>query len=140
MEDFSSDGLAAADVLLGDLARGLLVYRAVPDAFGVDDDDGAVVALIEAIDGREHRAAVVRQLLKGAFEFAADLAPALLETVLVGADEQVVRDFFEFRQISVAAARKTRALDGLRRVADRQIEGSGGDFAEAAVAVEGDGD
>ena len=28
----------------------------------------------------------------------------------------------------------------LRRVADRQVEGSGGDFTEASVAVEGDGD
>jgi hypothetical protein len=86
-------------VLRGDLARGLLVNRAVPDAFGVDDNDGAVVALIEAIDGRDHRAPIGAEFFERALEFAARFAPALLDAVLVRADEYVVCDFFEFRQV-----------------------------------------
>jgi hypothetical protein len=42
------DGTAVEEVLVDDLLGVMGVGEAVPDGFGIDDEDGAVLALIEA--------------------------------------------------------------------------------------------
>ncbi len=69
------DGAAVEEVLLNDLFGVAGVGETVPDGFGVDDEDGAVLALIEAT-GLVHADAVLEAgsldgILEGAAKFLA---------------------------------------------------------------------
>lgn len=96
-------GTAMNEVLGDDFIKIFKMDEAIPDGLGVDHDDGAVLALVEAggLVGADLmlESGVLDGVLEGGFE----LFTALRETAwprrrlvaLVGADEDVV---FKFRQ------------------------------------------
>jgi len=66
------DGTAMEQVLLNDLFGVVGVRETVPDGFGVDDEDGAVLALIEATVLVDANAVLEAGGLDGIFEGAAE--------------------------------------------------------------------
>ena len=91
------DGTAVEEVLLDDLFGVVRIGETVPDGFGIDDHDGAVLALVEAA-GFVHANAVLEArgfdgILEGAAEFLAvfeGAAGAGGFVALVEADEEVM--------------------------------------------------
>jgi hypothetical protein len=92
------DGAIVEDVFGDDLVYVLELDESVPDGLGVDDDHGAVLALIEAtgLIGSDGvlEAALLEGFFEGVFEFFAAAEPATGPRgriiALVGADEDMV--------------------------------------------------
>jgi hypothetical protein len=97
------DGTIVEEVFGNDLVDVAGVDVAVPDRFGIDDDDGAVLALVEAAGFV--RADVVLEagfldgVLESCFKLFASLGKATGTgggfVALVGADEDVVVEFWQ---------------------------------------------
>jgi hypothetical protein len=66
------DGAAVEEVLLNDLFGVARVGKTVPDGFGVDDEDGAVLALVEATGFIDADAVLEAGGLDGILEGAAE--------------------------------------------------------------------
>ena len=92
------DRAAMQDVLGDDLVYVLELDESIPDGLGVDDDYGAVLALIEAagLIGSDGvlEACLLEGFFEGIFEFFATAGPATGTgggvIALVGADEDMV--------------------------------------------------
>ena len=91
------DGAAVEEVLVDDLLGVVRVGEAVPDGFGIDDEDGAVLALIEAAGLVDADAVLQAGGFDGVLEGAAECL-AVFEgaagaggfVALVEADEEVM--------------------------------------------------
>jgi hypothetical protein len=92
------DGAAVEEVLLNDLFGVAGVGETVPDCFGVDDEDGAVLALVEATGFVNADAVLEAGGLDGILESAAEFLAVFVAAAgagggivaLVEADEEVV--------------------------------------------------
>jgi hypothetical protein len=92
------DGTAVNEVLLYNLVDVARVNFAVPDGLGVDDDDGTVLALVEAAGLIGADSVFEACVLDRVFEGGLELLGSLRETAgpgggfvaLVGADEDMV--------------------------------------------------
>jgi hypothetical protein len=97
------DGAIVNEMLSNDLLDVAGVYVPVPDSLGVDDDDGAMLALIEATGLVRADMVLQAGFLDGVLEGRLELLTALRETAwaggeviaLVGADEDVVVEFWQ---------------------------------------------
>jgi hypothetical protein len=107
------DGVAVDEVLLDDFFGVAGVDEAVPDGFGVDDEDGAVLALVEAagfVDADfAFEAGGFDGVLEGAFEFFAVVIGAAGTgggaVAFVEADEDVVFEVGHDDSMQAAEAR-----------------------------------
>jgi hypothetical protein len=96
-------GAAVQEVLADDLGDVLDVHEAVPDGLGIDDNDGAVLALVEAagLVGADLVLQTGRLdgVLEGGFELLASPWAAAWTrgalVALVGADEEVVLELWQ---------------------------------------------
>ena len=92
------DGTAEEEVLLNDLLSVVGVGETVPDGFGIDDEDGTVLALIEATGFVDADTVLEARgfdgILEGAAEFlavfVAAAGPRGRFVALVEADKEVV--------------------------------------------------
>ena len=95
------DGAAMEKMFGDDLVDVADVYEAVPDGLGIDHDDGAVLALIEATglvgSNVVPEAGFLDGVLEGGFEFFAARVEAAgtgcAFVAFVGADEDVMVEF-----------------------------------------------
>lgn len=95
-------GAAMDEVLGDDLFDVFKVNEAIPDGLGIDHDDGAVLALVEAagLVGADEvlEASILDRVLEGRFELLAAMGKAAWTggrfVALVGADKDMV---FKFR-------------------------------------------
>lgn len=100
------DGAAVDEVLADDLDDVVQVHEAVPDGLGIDDDGGAVLALVEAAGlvcaDVVLEAGGLDGVLEGGFELLAALRAAAWAVgglvALVGADEEVVLELWQRRR------------------------------------------
>ena len=92
------DGTAVEEVLVDDLLGVVRVGEAVPDGFGIDDEDGAVLALIEAAGLVDADAVLQAGGFDGVLEGSAEFLAVLMATAGAGggfiafvqADKEVV--------------------------------------------------
>ena len=106
------DGTAVQQMFGDDLIDILELDKAVPDSLGIDDDHGAMLALVEAagLVGPDHvlEAGTLDGVLEGRFELLAALRkaawPGGVLVSLVGADEQMMLKFRHWRTSLLPAA------------------------------------
>jgi hypothetical protein len=99
-------GPAVEEMLVDDLVDVFGVNEAVPDGVGIDDDNGAVLALVEAAElvsaDFAFETSLLDRVLEGILQLFATLAGAAwagcVFVALIGADEEVV---LELRQWEV---------------------------------------
>ncbi len=97
------DGTIVEEVFGNDLLDVTRVYVPVPDGLGIDDDDGAVLALVEAAGFVGADVVLEAGFLDGVLERCFKLFAALVKATgtgsgfvaLVGADEDVVVEFWQ---------------------------------------------
>jgi hypothetical protein len=98
------DGTAVDEVLLNDLGCVLGLYAAVPDGFRVDDDGGAVLALVEAeglVDAHAGEAGGLGELLKLVEDFALSIGGAGGAGCSLGTDVMTDKDVMLEKRQSV---------------------------------------
>jgi hypothetical protein len=97
------DGTIVEEVFGDDLVDVVGVNVAVPDSFGIDDDNGAMLALVEAAGFIGADEVLEAGFLDGVLERSFELLAALVKATgtgggfvaLVGADEDVVVEFWQ---------------------------------------------
>ena len=78
------DGTAVEEVLLDDLFGVVGIGETVPDGFGIDDEDGAVLALIEATGLVDANAVLEAGGLDGILEGATEFLAVFVTTAGAG--------------------------------------------------------
>jgi hypothetical protein len=78
------DGTAMEEVLVYDLLGVVGVGEAVPDGFGIDDEDGAVLALVEAAGLVDADAVLEARGFDGVLERAAEFLAVFVGTAGAG--------------------------------------------------------
>jgi hypothetical protein len=102
-------GAAMEKVLFDNLVHIFQLDEAVPDRFGIDDDHGAMLALVEAAGlvgaNQMLEAGVLYSVLEGGFELFSALGQAAgagcVLVALVGTDKEVVLKFRHRALLSV---------------------------------------